>query len=113
MLRIGVLIFSHTLSYSYCAWVRNAPKIVTFVIGKMKLVSFGLFLCAFPPRPKMPFGQRHVPTNIYNICDGHFGSGGGGGGGGEASKNKLKGTSFIFERVESARFHSIVNDELL
>ena len=33
-----------------------------------------LFLDAFPPRPKMPFGQRHVAINIYNICKGHFGS---------------------------------------
>ena len=40
----------------------------------------------------MPFGQIHVAINIYNICKGHFG----GGGGGEASKNKLKDTSFIF-----------------
>ena len=39
----------------------------------------------------MPFGQRHVAINIYNICKGHFGSRGG-----EASKNKLKDTSFIF-----------------
>ena len=27
----------------------------------------------------MPFGQRQVTINIYNICKGHFGSGGGGG----------------------------------
>ena len=25
-------------------------------------------------RPKMPFGQRHVAINIYNICKGHLGS---------------------------------------
>ena len=31
-----------------------------FVIEKMKLVSFSLFLDAFPPRPKMPFGQMNV-----------------------------------------------------
>ena len=48
----------------------------------------------------MPFGQRHVAINFYNICKGHFGSGGGGGGrvagvGGKASKNKLKDTKFI------------------
>ena len=30
-----------------------------------------------PPRPKMPFGQRHDAINIYNICIGHFGSKGG------------------------------------
>ena len=47
---------------------------MTFVIGKMKLVSFSLFLDAFPPRPKMPFRQRHVAIIIYNICKGHFGS---------------------------------------
>ena len=69
-------------------------KKYTFVIGKMKLVSFSLFLDDFPPRSKMPFGQQHVAINIYNICKGHFGSKGGGGG--EASKNKLKVTSFIF-----------------
>ena len=39
--------------------------------------------------PKMPFGQRHVAINIYNICKRHLGSRGG------ASKNKLKDTSFI------------------
>ena len=38
----------------------------------------------------MPFGQRHVAINIYNICKGHFGSKEGG-----ASKNKLNDTSFI------------------
>ena len=90
MLRIGVLFISKTLPYSFCACVRNTYKIVTFVIGKMKMVSFSLFLDAFPPRPKMPFRQRHVPINIYNICKGHFGSRG------EASKNKLKDTNFIF-----------------
>ena len=38
----------------------------------------------------MPFGQRHVAINIYNICKEHFGSRG------KASKNKLKDTSYIF-----------------
>ena len=55
------------------------------------LVSFSLFLDAFPPRPKMPFGQRHVAINIYNICKGYFGSRRE-----EASKNKVKDTTFIF-----------------
>ena len=63
MLRILVLFISKTLPYSFCACVQNTPKIVTFVIGKIKLVSFGLFL-----RPKMLFGQRHFAINIYNIC---------------------------------------------
>ena len=39
-----------------------------------------IFRCFPPPRPKMPFGQRHVAIHIYNISKGHFG------GGGEASK---------------------------
>ena len=51
-----------------------------FVIGKMKLVSFSLFLDASPPpppRPKMPFGQWYVAINIYNMCKGRLGSMGG------------------------------------
>ena len=67
----------------------NTPKIVTFVIGKMKLVSFGLFIDASPPRPKMPF--TYV-VNVYShmsLSKGHLGSRGG-------SKNKLKDTSFSF-----------------
>ena len=93
MLRIGVLFISQTLPFSFCACVRNTTEIVAFAIRNMKLVSFGLFLDAFSPRPKMPFGQRHFAVNIYNICKGHFGSRGGRG---KASKNKLKDTSFIF-----------------
>ena len=69
-----MLFISQTLPYSFCACVRNTPKIGTFVIGKIKVVSFSLFLDAFPPRPKIPFGQRHVAINIYYICKGHFGS---------------------------------------
>ena len=38
----------------------------------------------------MPFEQRHVAINIYNICKGHLGSRG------KASINKLKNTSFMF-----------------
>ena len=47
---------------------------MTFVIEKMKLASFSLFLDAFPPRPKMPFGQFNVAIEIYNICKGRLGS---------------------------------------
>ena len=73
---------SKTLWYYFCACVRNILKIVTFVIEKMKLASFSLFLDAFsPPRPKMPFGQLKVAIQIYNICKGRLGSRGGGGGG--------------------------------
>ena len=68
-----------TLRYSFCACVRNILKIVTFAIEKMKLASFSLFLDAFPPRPKMPFGQLNVAIQIYNICKGRLGSRGGGG----------------------------------
>ena len=68
-----------TLHYSFCAFVRNILKIVTFAIEKMKLASFSLFLDAFPPRPKMPFGQLNVAIQIYNICKGRLGSRGGGG----------------------------------
>ena len=52
---------------------KRTPKSMTFVIGKMRLVSFSLFLDAFPPKPKMPFGQRHVAMNIYILCKGHGG----------------------------------------
>ena len=62
--------------YSFCACIRNITKIVMFGMGKMKLV---------------PFGQGNVAFNINNICKGHLGSRGG-----EASKNRLKDTSFIF-----------------
>ena len=37
----------------------------------------------------MPFGQRHVALNIYNICKGHLGSRG-------RAPKKLKDISFIF-----------------
>ena len=73
---------SKTLRHSFCACVRNILKIVTFVIEKMKLASYSLFLDAskFPPRPKMPFGQLNVAIQIYNICKWRLGSRGGGGG---------------------------------
>ena len=51
---------------------------MTFVIEKMKLASFSLFLDASPPRPKMPFGQLNVAIQIYNIFKGRLGSRGGG-----------------------------------
>ena len=67
-------IVSKTLQYSFCACVRNILKIVMFVIEKMKLVSFSLFVDAFPPRPKMTFGQLNVIILIYNMCKGRLGS---------------------------------------
>ena len=69
-----MLFISKLLQYPSYACVRNILKIVTFVTGKVKLMSFRLFLDAFPPRPKMPFGQWHVAINIYNICKGRLGS---------------------------------------
>ena len=48
MLRIEMLFISQTLPYSFCACVQIHLKIVTFVIGKMKIVSFSLFLDALP-----------------------------------------------------------------
>ena len=46
---------SKTLQYSFCACARSIHKIVMFVIEKMKLVSFSLFLDAFPPLdPRCP-----------------------------------------------------------
>ena len=68
---------SKTFRYSFCACVRNILKILTFVIEKMKLASFSLFFDAFPPRPKMPFGQLNVAVQIYNICKWRLGSRGG------------------------------------
>ena len=69
-----MLFISKTLPYSFCACVRNTPKTVSFVIRKMKLVSFSLFLDALPPRPKMPF--TYV-VNVYSdmsLSKGHLGS---------------------------------------
>ena len=88
-----MLFISKTLPYSICACVRNTPKIVTFVIGKMKLVSFSLFLDAPPPpppRPKMPFTYVVNDYSDLSLSKGHLRSRG------KASKNKLKDTSFIF-----------------
>ena len=85
-----MIFISKILPYSIGACVRNTPKIVTFVIGKMKLVSLGLFLDASPPpRPKMSF--TYV-VNVYSdmaLSKVHLGSRG-------ASKNKLEVTSFTF-----------------
>ena len=46
----------------------------------------------FPPRPKTPFTHVVYLYNDLQLSKGHLGSRGGG----EASKNKLKDTSFIF-----------------
>ena len=77
-----MLFISKMLPYSFCACVRNTPKIVSFVNRKMKMVSFSLVLDAShppPPRPKMPFTYI---VNVYSdmpLSKGHLGSRGGGG----------------------------------
>ena len=72
-----MLFISQTLPYSFCTCVQNTPKIVAFVIGKMILVSFSLFLDAFPLDPKCHF----VNVNSDMFCPkGILGLGGGGGG---------------------------------
>ena len=60
------------LQYSFCSCVRNTSKIVTFVIGRMKLVSV---------------------VNVYSdmsLSKGHIGPRG------KASKHKPKDSIFIF-----------------
>ena len=52
-------------------------------------VFFGLYN-PFPPRPKTPFTHVVYLYNDVQLSKGHLGSRG------EASKNKLKDTSFIF-----------------
>ena len=69
-----MLFISKTLPYCFCASVRNTPKIVTFVIGKMKLLSFSLLLDAPPPRPKMPFTYVVNVESDMSLSKGHLGS---------------------------------------
>ena len=74
MLRVEVLFISKTLPYSFCKCVPNAPKIVTFVIRKTKLVSFSLFLDASPPGPKMSFTNVVNSYSDMSLSKGHLGS---------------------------------------
>ena len=72
---------SKILWYSFCACVRNILKNVTFIIEKMKLASFSLFLDAFPPLdPRSPLDNEMSLYKIYKICKWRLGSRGGGGG---------------------------------
>ena len=57
---------SKTSQYSFCACVRNILKIVMFVIEKMKLVSFSLFLDASPP-PQTQDALWTVERHYINI----------------------------------------------
>ena len=61
-----MLFISKTLPYSFCACVRNTPKIVKFVIGKMKLVSFSLCLGALPLDPKCIL--HNYVVNVLATC---------------------------------------------
>ena len=72
MSRIGVLFIFKTLPYSFCTFLENVHKLVTFVIDKMKLVSFSLFLDAFPPRPKMPFTYVVNVYSVMSLFKGYF-----------------------------------------
>ena len=104
MLRLGVLFISKTIPYSFCACVRITPKIVSFVIRKMK-DEIGVFQFVFrcfsppppppppPPRPKTKMPFKYV-VNVFSdmsLSKKHLGSRWG-----KTSKNKLKDTVFIF-----------------
>ena len=69
MFSIDVLFISKKLHYSFCACVQNILKTVTVVIGKIKLVSFSLFLDYSPLDPRRPLDNnmsQHVLTyTIY------------------------------------------------
>ena len=46
---------------------------VLFVTGNLKL-ALSFFEVLFPPKPKMPFGQRNVTSYIHNIYKWRLGS---------------------------------------
>ena len=77
------------LQYSFCACVRNILKIVMFVIEKMKLVSFSLFLDAFLPLdPRCPLDNGTSLCKYTTCIKGVLGLGGGGGGRGCISERR-------------------------
>ena len=102
MLKIAVLfIISKTLPYSFCACVRYTPKIVTVVFGKIKLVSFSLFLDAPPPLdPKCPLHMLYMFIETCHCPKGILCLWGGGG----ASKIKLKYTIFKGGCTDSSEY---------
>ena len=55
---------SKTLPYSFCACVQNILEIVMFVIEKMKLVSFNLFLDAPPTQVLRFYTGCHLDQNF-------------------------------------------------
>ena len=62
-----MLFISKTLQYPSCACVGNILKIVTFVTGKVKLVSFSLVLDASPPPPPPPLDPRCPLDNDMSL----------------------------------------------
>ena len=72
-----MLFISKTLWYSFCACVRNILKLMTFVIEKMKLVSFSLFLNASPLNPRCPLNNNMSPYTYTEYVKGVSGLGGG------------------------------------
>ena len=72
-----MLFISKTLWYSFCACVRNILKLMTFVIEKMKLVSFSLFLNASPLNPRCPLNNNMSPYSYTEYVKGVSGLGGG------------------------------------
>ena len=72
-----MLFIFKTLQYPSCACVRNILKIVTFVTGKVKLVSFSLFLDASPIDPRCPLVNDTSLLTYTTYVKGVLGLGGG------------------------------------
>ena len=60
MLRVYVLFKSKSVMSSYYACEGNMLKSMTFVIEKLKFVSFSLFLGAFSPPPPLTQDARYI-----------------------------------------------------
>ena len=71
-----MLFISKILQYHSCARVRNILKIVTLVTGKVKLVSFSLFLDAFPLDPRCPLDNDMSLQTYTTYVKGVLGLGG-------------------------------------
>ena len=76
MIRIELVFISKTLRYSSSARVRNILKSVTFVIEKVKLVSFSLFLDASPLYPRCPLDNNMSLYTYTTYVKGVSGLGG-------------------------------------
>ena len=73
---------SKTFIYASVACECNMHENMTFVVGKLNLVSYQFVSRCPPPPPPPPLrhkksvGLRNVATYIHNICKGHLGSSG-------------------------------------